>query len=176
MRGFAEQCRKSFFLHYRYKLCNAKSSSTITEKIQKEHYIMSTRLFISSLTAAFSLGTAFGLAIDEAITKTGEPCIATEKQLFPLNKPASETPNIQADDFDHGDQADKHQYPVNKPEPKTPYTPSDSLVCHETSPGVSRCWPRAHAPAPDQDLACIESGNEALCYPAPNPKGPKLGL
>lgn len=93
MRGFAEQCRKSFFLHYRNNLCNAKSSSIITEKIQKENYIMSKRLFISSLAAAFSAGTAFGLYIDHVITSDEICAIQNAKDLPHLRKNSADASN-----------------------------------------------------------------------------------
>jgi hypothetical protein len=89
--------QKEFFLHFRYKLCNAKSSSTITEKIQKENHIMSKRLFISSLTAAFSAGTAFGLYIDHVITSDEICAIQTAKDFPHQNKNSADASNTPAD-------------------------------------------------------------------------------
>ncbi|MBN8913237.1 MAG: hypothetical protein J0H65_14510 [Rhizobiales bacterium] len=109
---------------------------------------MSIRLFISSLTAAFTAGTAFGLAIDQTITKAHEAYNQAEIQSFHQDKPASETPEA----------------------------PGSSLECRESSTGVHRCWPKAAAPDPDQDLTCIESGDQSLCFTTPPAKGPKLGL
>jgi hypothetical protein len=167
---------KSFFLHYRNKLCNTSQLLTITETIQKETTVMSKRLFISSLAATFSFGAAVGLAIDELISNTSSDCPSsrnqTDRQFPPLNDwdaPATEN-------SESGNQADNHSYRLNKPEAKTPDAPSDDLECRETSPGVSRCWPKDLAPAPDQKLTCIESGNETLCYPTPAAKSPKLDL
>jgi hypothetical protein len=80
-------------LHYRYKLCNAKSSSIITEKFQKENHIMSKRFFISSLTAAFSAGTAFGLYLDHIIT-SDEICAIQNAKDFPhQNKNSTDASN-----------------------------------------------------------------------------------
>lgn len=88
--------QKEFFLHFRNKLCNAKSLATITEKIQKENYIMSKRLFISSLAAAFSAGTAFGLFIDHIIT-SDEICAIQNAKDFPhLSKNSADASNTPA--------------------------------------------------------------------------------
>lgn len=153
---------------------------------------MSKRLFISSLTAAFSLGTAFGLAIDEAITRAREASTLTDNQSLTFRKPAANTPDTQSCGPSHqpdketfplnhweppngeNDDHDFETFPLNKPEAET--APDNDLVCRETSPGQAHCWPKEHAPAPDSDLTCIDSESKTLCVPTPAVKGPKLGL
>lgn len=111
---------------------------------------MTKRLFASSLAAAFSFGTAFGITLSDLIGQGG----FSTAQESASNKSLPDPPSSQPD--------------TPKPGPED----KGRFVCKDVD-GATLCWPRESAPDDDDQTYCHQNEGSSNCLVRPVIPKPK---